>query len=688
MTGVPMTNPPFNQAVLPHFKAIKPEKIKENISALVDKNRGVLKNLLSQTTPFTWQSLLHPLENADDELSKAWSPISHMHAVLESDELRKAYNDTLLLLTEYHTEVSQNTDLFKAIESISTSQEFTSLDAGQKKTIENDIRNFKLSGVHLAADKKARLGELQKELSTLSTKFSENVLDATHAWSMHITDIDRLQGLPPQALQLASGYAKERGLEGHVFTLDYPSYSTAIKFLRDRDLRRQIYEAYTTRASDQGPHAGKWDNTKIMEDILKVRHEIANLIGFKNYAEDSLATKMAKTPEEVLHFLDDLLSRSRPIAEEEYKELKEIAQQDGVTHLEAWDVSYYSEKLQESKFKFTQEDFRPYFPINKVLNGMFTIVNKIYGMSIVEEKNIEVWHPDVRFFSIYDDKQQLRGGFYIDLYARAHKRDGAWMDECRVRRRLDDGKIQYPVAYLTCNFMPPVENKPALLTHDEVLTLFHEFGHCLHHILTLVDYAPVSGINGVPWDAVEFPSQFMENFCWEKEPLDIIAGHFETNAPLPNDLYEKLIDAKNFQTGLQMVRQLEFSLFDFRIHLEYDPTKTNQIQTILNEVRKKTAVIPAPAFNRFQHSFSHIFGGGYAAGYYSYKWAEVLSADAYGEFEENGIFDRKTGKLFLEDILEVGGVRDPMASFIAFRGRPPEIEALLRQSGIIKRTAA
>lgn len=683
-----MMNPPFNKNLLPDFKEINPVNIEPAIDHLLEKNRHLIKKLLAQSEPFTWQNLMEPLENINDELNKAWSPIAHMHAVMETEALRKAYNETLQLLTDYHTELSQNEKLFKAIASLPDSAEFERLNAAQRKIIENDVRDFKLSGVHLSEDKKQRLAELQKQLSQLTTKFSENVLDATQAFTIHVTDIHQLEGLPPHALQLAMDNAKQRQLEGYVFTLDYPSYSTAIKFLHNRDLRRKLHEAYTTRASDQGPNAGKWDNTQVMEDILRIRHEIAQLVGFNNYAEYSLATKMAKTPEEVLHFLDDLLKRSKPIAEEEYQEIIAIAKKlDGLTTLEAWDLSYYSEKLQESKFHFTQEDFRPYFPIDKVLNGMFALVNKIYGITIRKEDDVEVWHPHVSFFSIYDDKNEIRGGFYIDLYARPHKRDGAWMDDCRTRRRIN-GQIQYPVAYLTCNFMPPTEDQPALLTHDDVLTLFHEFGHCLHHMLTKVDYPSVAGINGVPWDAVEFPSQFMEYYCWEKESLSLISGHYQTGEALPDDLYQKMIAAKHFQTGLQMIRQLEFSLFDFRLHLNYNPQLTHQVQTVLNEVRKETAVITVPSFNRFQHSFSHIFAGGYAAGYYSYKWAEVLSSDAYAQFEEKGIFDRRTGQSFMENILEIGGVRDPMASFIAFRGREPRIDALLKQSGIIKETAA
>lgn len=675
-----MSGPTFDQNLLPRFHAIEPAQILMQVRTCLDKNKQKLTELLAQSKPYTWENLMQPLEAMSDELNKIWSPISHLHGVLESEDLRKAYNETLPILTEYHTELSQNEKLFHAISEIANSAEFSTLNSAQRKIIENDLRDFKLAGIHLDPEKKAKMRELQKQLCQLMTKFSENLLDATQSWTLHITDSAELSGLPKQALELALDNAKQRGLTGYVFTLDYPSYSTALRFLDNREIRKTLYEAYTKRASDLDQP--KWDNTPVMEEMLQVRQQIAHLVGFANYAEYSLATKMAKTPCAVLHFLEDLLNKSKPIAKAEYDAVLALAQQEGEAKIAAWDIPYYSEKLREATFHFSQEDLRPYFPIDKVLSGMFTLVNKLYGLSIHQEKNIDVWHPHVSFFSIYDEKKQLRGGFYIDLYARSHKRDGAWMDECRTRRRLNGEDLQYPVAYLTCNFMPPVDNQPALLTHDDVLTLFHEFGHCLHHMLTLVDYPSVAGINGVAWDAVEFPSQFMENYCWEKASLALIAAHYQTGEPLPDTLYQKMLNAKHFQTGLQMLRQLEFSLFDFKLHLEYDAQKKQQIQTLLNDIRKITAVYPVPDFNRFQHSFAHIFAGSYAAGYYSYKWAEVLSADAYAQFEEKGIFDRATGESFMKNILEIGGVRDPMLSFVAFRGREPKIDALLKHSGI------
>lgn len=672
----------FYAAYLPRFNTIYPEQIETRLQAQLNKNRAALKALLCQPGPYTWDNLMQPLEEMSDELHKMWSPVSHLHSVLSSEPLREAYNKALPLLTDYHTEISQNQALFQAISSIAESPSFVDLDAGQKKIIENDLRDFKLAGVHLSAEKKQRLAELNKQLSQLMTNFSEHLLDATQEWSLHVTDVSRLAGLPDSALHLAQEEAVRRKLEGYVLTLDAPSYSSAIKFLTDRALRKEIYTAYATRASDVGPNASRWDNAPLMEAILKIRHEMAQIVGFANYAEYSLATKTAKKPEKVLDFLYDLLRRSRPVAEKEYQETLALAHSlDGLESLEVWDVSYYSEKLQQSKFNFTQEDLRPYFSAQQAMQGMFALVNKLYGITVKEEQGLDVWHPDVRFFSIYNETGEFCGGLYTDLYARQHKRDGAWMDECLVRRRIKE-EIQYPVAYLTCNFMPPAGGMPSLLTHDEVQTLFHEFGHCLHHLLTQVDYASVAGINGVPWDAVEFPSQFMENFCWEKTVLDWIAVHYQTGVNLPENLYRSMLQAKHFQTGLQMIRQLEFSLFDFRLHLEYDPQRGNQIDKCLAEVRKETAVIPVPAFNRFQNSFAHVFAGSYAAGYYSYKWSEVLSADTYAQFEENGILDPATGRSFMKNILATGGVRDPLVSFVAFRGREPTIDALLKQNGM------
>ncbi len=667
---------------LPIFSDIQPNAIEPALKQLIAQNRATLSKLLEQQS-YTWDNFMAPLEEMDDQLSHLWSPVSHLHAVAESDSLRAAYNACLPLLTEYHTELMQNESVYKAIQSITENVEYANYNTAQRKVVDNALRDFKLAGVHLPPAEKARFAELQKQVSKLSAQFSENILDATHAWTLHVTDPDALLGLPEQALKIAEQTAQQRELKGWVLTLDSSYYSTVMKNLAHREFRWLIYEAYVTRASDQGPNAGRWDNTAIMEEILKIRHEIANLIDFKNYAEYSLATKMAHTPERVLQFLHGLIIKSKKAALDEIQELAKFAKEsDGIERLEAWDLPYYSEKLRQTKLALAEDDLRPYFPITKVLEGMFSIVNKLYGIKIVERHGVDIWHPHVQFFEIYDENEVLRGYFYTDLYARPHKRDGAWMDECQARRRLPDGSLHLPIAFLTCNFMRPLNNNPALLAHEDVQTLFHEFGHCLHHLLTQVDYAPVAGINGVPWDAVEFPSQFFEHWCWEKEAIALISAHKDTGEPLSDILFNKLLSAKNFQPGMHMLRQLEFSLFDFALHLNYDPNKGPQVQAMLNQIRQEASVITMPTFNRFQHSFSHIFSGGYAAGYYSYKWAEVLSSDAYTPFKEKGIFDAATGKAFLKKILEPGGTRDPLELYVAFRGHEPTIDALLKESGL------
>lgn len=680
-----MENPLLNSVLLPSFSNILPEDIEPALKTIIAQNRMQLKELLDQSAAFTWSDLLAPYEEMNDRLAKMWSPISHMHAVIETEELRAAYKACLPLLSEYNTELMQNEKLYKAIQSIAESPEFEKLNLAQRKTIENELRDFKLAGVHLQPSDKAKYGELQKQLSQLTTQFAENVLDATHNWTLHVTDRQALNGLSDEVLKMAEQAAVQNNQSGWIFTLEYPVYAAVMKYLDNRELRWLMYEAYTTRASDQGPQAGQWDNTSLMENILKSRHDIATLLGYKNFAEYSLVTKMADSPARVLNFLMDLVEKSKSFGEREMQELRKFAKEkDGITDLEAWDIAYYTEKMRAAKFSLSQEDLRPYFPLHKVLNGMFQVVNRLYGLKITEKIGADVWHPQVQLFEITDEENNLRGYFYTDLFARPHKRDGAWMDDCRVRRRLADGSIQYPVAFLTCNFNRPLGNKPALLTHDEVLTLFHEFGHCLHHLLTKVETSSVSGINGVPWDAVEFPSQFFESWCWDKEAIRLISGHYETDEPLPDLLFNKLLAAKNYQAGMQMLRQLEFALFDFRIHLEYDPAQGGRIQSILNEVRDLIGVVKVPSFNRFQHSFSHIFAGGYAAGYYSYKWAEVLSSDAFSKFEEKGVFDATTGREFMHAILEQGGTRQPMDLFVQFRGREPNIEPLLKQSGLIE----
>ena len=678
-----MSNPLLEMKGLPPFSSIKPEHVEPAIDALLEQNRKRLKEILSSNQNYSWQNLVEPQDEMEDRLNRVWSPVSHMNSVVNSDELREAYNACMPKLSEYGTEMGQNVELYKAYNAIAEGDEYNKLDDAQKKVIDNVLRDFHLSGVDLAEDKKARYKEIKQELSKLTTRYEENILDATHGWQKQVTDETVLKGLPNSAIAMAKQAAEEKELEGWLFTLDFPSYYAVMSYADNEKLREEMHEAYVTRASDQGPNAGKWDNSQIMDDILRLRHELANLLGFSNYAERSLATKMAENTDQVLSFLHDLAKRSKPIAEKELQELKEFAKKEyGEEQLDPWDLTYYSEKLRQHTYSISQEELKPYFPETKVTPGMFDVVKRLYGLQIKEVDQVDVLHDDVRFYEIRDAENNLRGQFYLDLYARAKKRGGAWMDDCRGRRKLTDNAIQIPVAYLTCNLTPPIGDDPALFTHDEVITLFHEFGHGLHHMLTQVDYIDVSGINGVAWDAVELPSQFMENWCWEREALDVIAGHYKTGEPMPEDLYQRMYAAKNFQAGMQMVRQLEFSIFDFRLHAEYDPAKGARVQEILDEVRSEVSVVKPASYNRFQHGFSHIFAGGYAAGYYSYKWAEVLSADAFSKFEENGIFDEKTGQHFMKTVLEQGGTREPMALFVEFRGREPQIDALLRHSGI------
>lgn len=677
-----MTNPLLTLNGLPPFSAIRPEHVEPAIDQIIADGRAELTRILDANRTYTWTNLIAPLEELGDRLRRAWSPVGHMNAVVNSPELRAAYNACLPKLSDYATELGQNERLYQAYQAIADGPEFAKLDTAQKKIIDNALRDFRLSGVALPADKKARFKELMQELSNLNAKFEENLLDATNAWHKQIGDVDELAGLPPSALALLAQMARQRELEGWVITLEFPAYIPVITYADNRILRREVYEAYVTRASDAGPHAGRWDNTPVMEKILAARHEVAQLLGFNNYAEYSVEPKMARSTDQVLGFLNDLAGRSLAMARSELDEVRAYArEQHGAGELEAWDITYYAEKLRTHRYAISKEDLKPYFPEARAVTGMFQVVQRLYGLEIRERQGVDVWHPSVRFYEIHDAQGELRGQFYLDLYARQHKRGGAWMDDCMTRKRGESG-VQTPVAYLTCNFSPPVGTDPALFTHDEVLTLFHEFGHGLHHMLTKVDYPGVAGIAGVPWDAVELPSQFMENWCWHREALDLIAAHYQTGAPLPDELYQKMLAAKNFQSGMQMVRQLEFSIFDFRLHLEYDPAKGARVYEILDEVRQQVAVMKPPSFNRFPHSFSHIFAGGYAAGYYSYKWAEVLSSDAFGAFEEAGIFDRATGLRFLSTVLEQGGSREPMELFVEFRGREPTIDALLRHSGI------
>jgi oligopeptidase A len=679
-----MSNPLLELRGLPPFSRIRPEHVEPAIDQLLAVARQRILELIEGNTRYTWENLVEPLEAIDDRINRAWSPVSHMNAVVNAEALREAYNACLPKLSEYSTEMGQNEGLYSAFRQIADGPEYATLDTAQKKIIDNALRDFRLSGIELDQAARDRYKTIMRELSRLTSTFSDHVLDATNAWHRHIEDERLLAGLPATALALARQTATRRQLDGWVLTLEFPSYHPVMTYADNRALREELYTAYVTRASDRGPDAGKWDNAAIMEEILALRHEAATLLGFANYAERSLATKMAESPKQVMDFLNDLAMRSRAAAEMELEEVRTFAREHhGMQNLQAWDIAYYSEKLRQRKYAISQEELKPYFPEPRVIDGMFSIVERLYGICIEQIDSVDTWHEDVRFYRIRDAAGELRGEFYLDLFARPHKRGGAWMDECISRRKTADG-LQIPVAYLTCNFSPPIGDDPALLTHDEVTTLFHEFGHGLHHMLTRVDYAGVSGISGVAWDAVELPSQFMENWCWEREALDLVASHYQTGETLPEPLYQRMRTARNFQSAMQMVRQLEFALFDFRLHLDYDPARGARVHEILEEVRNQVAVIRPPAFNRFENSFTHVFSGGYAAGYYSYKWAEVLSADAFSAFEETGIFDRDTGSKFLRSILEQGGSREPMELFIDFRGREPTIDALLRHSGLTR----
>ena len=677
------SNPLFANRPLPPFSEIRPEHVKPAIEQLINDSKEAIEKAV-KTKPYSWHSLVEQVEVADNRLSKAWSPVSHMNSVVSSDELREAYESCLPMLSEYGTWVGQHKGLFEAYNEFAASDEFKTLNTAQQKVINNALRDFKLSGIDLAPEQQKRYGEIQSRLSELSSQFSNNVLDATHAWQKVITDEAELAGLPDSAKAAAKQMAEHKELDGWLFTLDFPSYLPVMTYSDNAKLREEMYTAFTTRASEQGPNAGEFDNTEIMEEIMALRHEVSNLLGFDSYAHKSVETKMAESPEQVLGFLNELASKSVPQAKREVKELETFAKEEfGVTSLNPWDYTYYGEKLKQARYSISDEQLRPYFPADKVLTGLFTTVNKLFGITVKPHpKKVDVWHKDVQFFDIFDKSNTYRGSFFLDLYAREKKRGGAWMDDCQGRIKFGSGELQTPIAYLTCNFNQPIGDQPALFTHDEVVTLFHEFGHGIHHMLTQVDEAAVAGINGVAWDAVELPSQFLENWCYEEEALAFISGHFETGEPLPKELLDKMLAAKNFQSAMMMVRQLEFSLFDFRIHHEYSAEQGARIQSILNEVREQVAVVTPTQTNRFQHSFGHIFAGGYAAGYYSYKWAEVLSADAFSKFEEEGIFNENTGQQFLTNILERGGSQEPMELFKAFRGREPQIDALLRHSGI------
>lgn len=674
----PLLEAARNDSGLADFGAIRPEHVETAIDTLLAENRNAIDALLASGGPYDWDSLITPLDELEDRLSRAWSPVNHLNSVANDETLRKAYNACLPKLAEYSAELGQNQALYEAVKQLRGDADKYGLDAAQIKVLDDEIRDFRLAGVALPDDRQSRYREIRQALSAREAAFEENLIDAAASWHLKVDDESRLAGIPADGIERAARTAAEHDASGWWFPLDFPSFHAVIIHADDRELRREMYTAWVTRASDQGPSAGRFDNSDNMREILELRREEAELLGFSNFAEVSLASKMVRQPEDVLAFLESLVQRIRPVAREEFNELRDFAGSElGLAELEAWDIGWAAEKLRKARYDISQEELRPYFPLPKVMEGLFAIVGDLYGLQVSELEPPSRWHDDVRYFEIRDADDKLRGHLFMDLYARPRKRSGAWMDEARNRFRRRDG-VQTPIAHLCCNFAPPGKDRPSLLSHDDVQTLFHEFGHCLHHLLTRVDYPSAAGINGVAWDAVELPSQFHENFTWDRTALDLISGHVETGEPLPDELHEKMLAGRNFHAGLFLVRQLEFATFDMRLHA----TGTSDVMGTLAEVRKDVAVVPAPDFNRFPHSFSHIFAGGYAAGYYSYLWAEVMSSDAFAAFEEVGLFDRATGQRFLSSILERGGSADPETLFVEFRGRRPEQAAFLRHHGL------
>jgi len=689
-----VSNPLLHLAGLPKFNEVKAEHVSPAVDSLLAEARATIETLATSKEAVTWDSFAEKLENMEEKLSRAWSQVGHMNAVVNSPELREAYNENLAKLTDFYADLGQDERLYAKFRALRASAEFNALTPAQKRIVENELRDFRLGGAELPPEQKARFKEIQEELSKLSSKFEENVLDNTNDYALYIEDESMLKGIPEDVMQAAAEAAEADGLavqagneaksSGWKFTLHFPSYLPVLQYAENRQLRETLYRAYATRASEFGKpdESGnpKWDNTPIIAQILKLRLEAAQLLGFENYAELSIATKMAESAKHVEDFLQDLAKRAKPYALKDKAELDEYAARLGITDMQAWDVSYVSEKLREEKYAFSDLEVKQYFPESKVLAGLFKVVETIFGVHVTQTE-APVWHESASFYDIKDHAGKLIGQFYLDLYARNNKRGGAWMDEAITRRKVS-GELTTPVAYLTCNFSAPVGGKPALFTHDEVLTMFHEFGHGLHHMLTEVDYYSVSGIKGVEWDAVELPSQFMENFCWEWEVLRHMTAHVDTGEQLPRALFDKMVAAKNFQAGMQTVRQIEFALFDIRLHSQFDPYGKQTALDLIESVRDEVAVVRPPKWNRFPHNFTHVFSGGYAAGYYSYKWAEVLSADAYSMFEEDGVLSRETGQRYWQEILAQGGSRPALESFTAFRGREPNIDALLRHSGM------
>ena len=673
-------NPLLNFNNLPYFASISAEHVIPALETVLDNARADVESLCQIDTP-TWQNFAEKIEDIEEKVDRVWSPVSHLNAVKDSDELREVYQQGIAMLTEYSSQMGQNQALFSQFKKLKASSEFDTLNIAQKKIIENSLLDFILSGAELPEQGQARFREINQRLSELSNQFGRNVLDATQAWTMHISDEAQLAGLPQSAIELAAQSAADADKSGWLFTLQIPSYLAVMQHADNQDLRKQMYLAYSTRASEFS-ESPEFDNSTLVDEILALRLEKAQLLGYQHYAEYSLVKKMAKSSDHVVEFLNDLVTYAKPVAEKELTELQAFAKSLGVNgELQPWDISYYSEKLREQRYAFNDEQVKPYFPAPTVFNGMFEIVNRLFGIRLTQNMQIETWHEDVRCFDVLNSDDVLIGQLYSDLYVRKHKRGGAWMGSC-LHRRVKAGAVQMPVAFLTCNFSPPIGDDPALLTHGEVETLFHEFGHTLHHLLTQVSEMSVAGINGVEWDAVELPSQFLENWCWHEQSLSLIAKHYQTNEALPKELLEKMRAAKNYQSGMQTLRQVEFAMFDMRLHSVNEIIEP--VQTVLNKVRQEVAVLIPPSTNRFQNSFSHIFAGGYAAGYYSYKWSEVLSADAFGRFEEEGIFNAQTGADFLTAILQRGGAEDAGDLFVEFRGREPKTEALLKQTGILQ----
>jgi oligopeptidase A len=673
-----VSNPLLHYAGLPKFNEIKPEHVSPAVDSLLAEGRGLVEQLATATETPTWENFALKLEDHSEKLGRTWSQVGHMNAVVNSPELREAYNENLAKLTDFYSDLSQDERLYAKYKAIQSSPAFIKLSSTQQKIINNEVRDFKLGGAELPAEEKARFKTISEELSKLGSKFEENIMDNTNDFAHYVENIDELAGIPQDAIEAAASAAKEAGKTGYKFSLHFPSYMPVLQYADNRELREILYRAYATRASEFGKT--EWDNTKLISDILKLKQEEAKMLGFKNYAELSLATKMADTPAQVTEFLDTLAKRAKPYAERDMQELSDYAKKLGINDMQAWDVAYVSEKLREEKYAFSDQEVKQYFPEDKVLAGLFKVTETIFGVQ-VRKADAPLWHKDAAFYEINDSNQKPIAYFYLDLYARNNKRGGAWMDECITRRKKEAG-IELPVAYLTCNFSAPVGGKPALFTHDEVITMFHEFGHGLHHMLTQVDEYGVSGIKGVEWDAVELPSQFMENFCWEWDVLRHMTKHVDTGAQLPRELFDKMVAAKNFQAGMQTVRQIEFSLFDMRLHGDFDPNGKQTALDLIEQVRDEVSVLRPPKWNRFPNSFSHIFAGGYAAGYYSYKWAEVLSADAYSLFEELGVLSEQAGSRFKNEVLAKGGSRPAMESFVAFRGREPSMDALLRHNGM------